>query len=106
MKTIKVIRIDYNEMDYIQFLNFEMESYQKILGYILLEKTKGYEYSKENYEHFMDEYKEAHMKYSLAVLDLLDKYAPAYKGKDEYRVKFDFDLFRMAILGEGDEVEN
>lgn len=95
---INSTKIEVEDMDYIQFLYFERESYQKILGFILLEKSKGYEYSKENYEHFMNEYKEAHMKYALATLDLLDKYVPKYKGNTEYDVIFDFDSCEMRIV--------
>lgn len=106
METIKSIMIESDDMDYMQFLYFERESYQRILGFILLEKSKGYKYSKENYEHFMNEYKEAHMKYSMASLALLEVYAPEYKGKKEYNVIYDFETREMKIVSGVDDNEN
>lgn len=85
------------EIDYTQFCYFEMDSYQNILGYILLEKTKGYEYSKENYTHFMEEYKIARYKYYLNIQELLKRYAPNYLGKADYEVVFDFNKHIMSI---------
>lgn len=94
---IRVINIEEVDRDYLQFLQFEKDSYQNILSYILLEKTKGYEYSKENYEHFMNEYKEAHIKHEIAFDNLIENYAPEFYGSNEYFANVNFKLQTMEI---------
>lgn len=97
MEEEKVIKIDESERDYIQFLLYEKEAYQNILSHILLEKSKGYEYSIDNYNHFMSEYKEAHMKYQLAFGNLIISYAPEYYGNDDYNANIIFEECVMKI---------
>ena len=67
------------------------------MSYILLEKQQGYEYRKENYDHFMDEYKEAHIKYNLAFKNFLQYYAPEYLGNNDYTAEFDFENCEILI---------
>ena len=93
----KVVKINESERDYIQFLLYEKEAYQNILSYILLEKSKGYDYSIDNYNHFMSEYKEAHIKYQLAFSNLVISYAPEYHGNDDYNANISFEECVMRI---------
>lgn len=95
---IKVIEMTEDDRDYIQFLMFEKDSYQNILSYILLEKNKGYEYSISNYEHFMNEYKEAHIKHQIAFSNLIKIYAPEYDGNDNYLANINFEQCIMEIF--------
>lgn len=96
MEKIFEVEIDPLDRDYLQYLVFEKSSYSDILSYILLEKQKGYEYSIENYNHFMNEYKEANIKYDLFFTKLLDKYAPQYSRSNEYYA--DFDLVNCQLI--------
>lgn len=103
MIEIKRITIASDEIDYIQFLNFEKSTYKELLSYILLEKANGgYEYSIDNYNHFMNELKETNIKFRLTFDELLDKYAPEYKGDDNYSAEFNFDTYEM-IIYKGDK---
>lgn len=97
---MEILRVPMDEMDkdYMQFLHFERESYKDVLSFILLEKRKGYEFSKENYEHFMSEYREANIKFGIAFNNMLLNYAPDYVGNDDYRAQFDFENCEMVIL--------
>lgn len=97
MNEIKKIKLESMDRDYIQFLHFELTSYKDILSHILLEKTKGYNYSIENYEHFMNEYKEANIKYSLVMSEMINKYAPEYHGNSEYLANCNFENCEMII---------
>lgn len=98
MEIIKRIEIDSVDRDYMQFLNFEKSTYKEIMSYILLEKQQqGYEYRKENYDHFMKEYKEAHIKYDLAFKSFLQHYAPEYLGDNDYIAEFDFENCEILI---------
>ena len=94
---VHTIKLDDRDRDYLQFLYVEINSYKEILGYILLEKNKGYEYSIDNYEHFMSEYREANLKYQLAFADVIASYAPEYNGKLEYQAIVNFELCMMEI---------
>ena len=96
-KVEKVIKIDESERDYVQFLLYEKEAYQNILSHILLEKSKGYEYSIDNYNHFMSEYKEAHMKYKITFDNLIVNYAPEYHGNNDYNATINFEECIMTI---------
>ena len=102
MEIVKVIEMETIDRDYIQFLNFELISYKSILSHILLEKTKGYSYSVENYKHFMNEYKEAEIKYNLAHMAFVRKYAPEYYGNLDYEVNYEFETREM-IIRKGDK---
>ena len=102
MKVIKTVIMDAIDRDYIQFLHFEMNSYKNILSYILLEKTKGYEYSLENYKHFMTEYKEAEIKYNIMVVEFVSKYAPEFHGNTDYTVQYNFESCEMVIYRKED----
>jgi hypothetical protein len=98
MKIIKTIELPEDIMNYVQFLHFNKESYKEIMSHILLLRSKReYEFSKENYEYFMDEYREAHMKFNQMFNSLLKDYAPEYYGNNDYRVTFDFDELTMNI---------
>lgn len=101
MEEVKRIRIDKTDRDYMQFLHFEKNSYQEILGFILLEKQKGYNYSKDNYEHFMNEFKEANYKWSVAFSSLIAQYAPEYHGNDDYIAEINFDTCEVIICKRG-----
>ena len=52
---MEILRVPMDEMDkdYMQFLHFERESYKDVLSFILLEKRKGYEFSKEKDNPFI-----------------------------------------------------
>lgn len=93
----KEFTLSEEEIDYTQFCYFEMDSYQYILGHILLEKTKGYEYSKENYKHFMEEFKLAKFKYFINMQELLKKYCPEYLSSTVHEIEFNFDKHIMSI---------
>lgn len=97
MELIKIIRIEPLDRDYIQFLHFEMNSHKDILSFILLDKTKGYEYSKDNYNHFMNEYKEANIKYNLTMSEMVAKYASEFYGNSEYVASCNFENCEMTI---------
>lgn len=97
MKEVKLIQMDATDRDYIEFLNFEVSSYKDILSYILLEKSKGYNFSIENYKYFMNEYKEASIKYSLAMTEMIKKYAPDYHGNPNYLATCNFENCEMVI---------
>lgn len=91
MILIESVIIEQEDNDYLQFLYFEVESYKSILEHILICKNPKYQYSVENYRHFMNEYKEANIKYNLTVTEILNKYNyQQYIGKIEYRYTFDF----------------
>ena len=96
---MEILRVPMDEehRDYIEFLHFEKESYKEILSFVLLEKRKGYEFSKENYDHFMNEYKEAHVKFGIAFNNMLQIYVPQYAGDDNYRVQFDFENCEIVV---------
>lgn len=97
---MEILRVPMDEVDrdYMQFLHFERESYKDVLSYILLEKQKGYEFSKENYEHFMSEYREANLKFGIAFNNMLEIYAPQYIGNNDYTAQFDFSNCAMVIV--------
>lgn len=97
MEEVIRIELDPSDRDYMQFLNFERSTYKDILGYILLEKQKGYEYSIDNYNHFMNEYKETMMKHDLTFHTFLKHYAPEYAGNSDYFAEFDFDNCELVI---------
>lgn len=99
------VPMDGEDRDYMQFLHFERESYKEVLSFILLEKRKGYEFSKDNYEHFMNEYKEAHIKFGIAFDNMLKTYAPEYLGNDNYRAQFDFENCEMVIISNNSKGE-
>ena len=92
------VPMDGEDRDYMQFLHFEKESYKEVLSFILLEKRKGYEFSKDNYEHFMNEYKEAHVKFGIAFDSMLKIYAPDYVGNQNCTAQFDFENCEMVII--------
>jgi spore coat polysaccharide biosynthesis protein SpsF (cytidylyltransferase family) len=100
------IKVDSYDLDYMQFLHFEKATYQEILGFILLEKQKGYSYSKENYEHFMNEYKETSMKWTLTFNTLVEKYAPEYYKDTSCDAQFDFDSKELIITKRGGKNES
>lgn len=91
MLEVEQIKIEENDRDYIQYLHFERSAYQDILSYILLDKAKGYEYNLENYNHFMNEYKEANMKFHLVMSDMVAIYAPKYHGDANYSASCNFE---------------
>ena len=95
----EVFRVELNEIDrdYLQFLTFEKKAYSDVLGYILLEKQKGYDYSIENYTHFMNEYKETNIKYELVFAKFIKQYAPQYFGNNEYNAYFDLENCQLII---------
>ena len=105
MEPLKIYQIEQEDMDYMQYINFIKEAYKNILGFVLLEKNKGYEYSKENYEYFMNEYKDAFIKYEFMINNLVKKYAPEHFGRIDHTVTFDFEACEMIIYG-GDHNEN
>lgn len=78
------------EIDYIEYLYHEMISYKVILNDILIEKNPKYKYSKENYEHFMSEYKEALYKYELYMKGVIEEFAPEYYGNTDYTYDVSF----------------
>ncbi len=83
--------ISQEDNDYLQFLNYEANSYKSILENILICKNPKYQYSVETYTHFMNEYKEASMKLDLAVQEVLEKYnCQKYIGNSNYQYSFDF----------------
>lgn len=94
---VERIPIDGMDRDYMQFIHFEKESYKEILSFILLEKRKGFEFSKDNYDHFMNEFKEANTKFHIAFNSLLLFYAPNYANDDRYDAVFDFDACELVI---------
>lgn len=100
---VKRIPIDGIDRDYMQFLHFEKESYKEILSFILLEKRKGFEFSKDNYNHFMNEFKDANFKFQIAFNSILLYYASDYYGNDEYTAVFDFDTCELVIKSEGQQ---
>lgn len=91
MKLIERVVLDQEDNDYLQYLQFEIDAYENILSRILINKNPKYEYSKENYTHFMNEYKEAIMKQKLCVSEILEKYGfQEYLGDKKYYYEFDF----------------
>jgi hypothetical protein len=84
MSAVFSVKLPTVDVDYIQYLQYEVNSYQLILNDILLEKNSKYKYSKENYEHFMNEFKNANMKLSLYMNEILDEYAPEYNNSLKY----------------------
>lgn len=77
------------DVDYIQYLQYEINSYKLIMSDILLEKNSKYKYSKENYEHFMSEFKNANAKLHLYMDEILNEYAPEYNNlRYSYDVSF------------------
>lgn len=103
MQIITTITMEAVDRDYLQYLYFEHTSYKEVLSYILLEKMKGYEFSKDNYEHFMNEFKEAKMKYDMVVLEFVDKYAPEFYGNSNYLVDYNFEDCEMIIYKREEE---
>lgn len=95
------IKISVNDRDYMQFLHFEKNAYQEILGFILLEKQKGYEYSKDNYEHFMNEFKEITYKWNLNFNSLIKQYAPDFHNNKDYHAEVLFDSCEIVIRKRG-----
>lgn len=84
-------QIQPDEMDYMEFLNYELIAYNDILEDILLGRSPKYQYSKDNYDHFINEYKKTKQKYSTTLNNLLEIYAPEFYGKPNYYVFFRFD---------------
>lgn len=103
---VKKIVLSEDEMDYTQFCNYCLEGYKMILNHILLEKSEyGYEYSKENYKFFMDEYQQAYFKFFMNTQELLKKYAPEFMRSQHHNVIYDFEKRTMNIY-DGDEHDN
>lgn len=79
-----------DQLDYMQFLFFELSACKRILEEIIICKNPKYNYSTDNLKFFMEEYKAADAKFTLAMSNLLKTYAPNYTS-NEYRYNFDFD---------------
>lgn len=90
MEPISKINLPGTEVDYIQYLQYEVNAYKLILSDVLIKKDPKYEYSKENYEHFMNEFKEATFKLDLYINDLIERYAPEFSNKSEYNFDISF----------------
>lgn len=95
-KLLKIIDIEQLDIDYLQFTKYEVLSYEQIVKDIIVIKNPEYVYSKENYDHFMREYKEAVTKNELAIQALLLKYAPEYDNQ-KYSYNFRFDNNTLEI---------
>lgn len=91
MILIESVEIGTEDIDYLQFLQFEVDSYSAILERILINKNPKYEFSKDNYQHFMNEYKQARMKIGITSNEVLKKYGlEKYLGNSDYYYNFDF----------------
>ncbi len=106
MKEVFREHMTNDDSSYLQCLHFEKESYKEVLGYILLEKRQGYEYSKDNYSYFMSEFREANMKYNLTFQALVAFYAPEYSGNDNYEVLFNFETQEIIIYEKEGDILN
>lgn len=101
MKEIFAATIPSDIMDYLQYLNMEIENYELIMKDVLL-KHPSYSYNTENYSHFMGEFRDFNMKYNLYTQDILYNHAPEYAGSEEHEVTFDFNTKRMIITEKGE----
>lgn len=98
MEIVKEVILSEEEIDYTQFCNYCIESYKAILSYILLQKSEyGYKYSKETFEHFMNEFQQAEIKFFLNTQELLSKYAPEYMNSQDHQVIYNFELRVMTV---------
>lgn len=89
---IKVLNLEEGLLDYIEFLNYNVEAYKKILTEIITKTDKNGRclYSLENYRHFMNEYKEAFQEYGIVTRQIMIDHAPEYIDDDNYELFFDF----------------
>lgn len=94
------------EVDYLQYLHYEVSSYKLILSDILIEKNPKYKYSKENYEHFMSEYKEALMRLDLYMNEIVERYAPKYLGDSNYTYDVSFSECTLNIFKKEDKLSS
>ena len=94
---VKQVELTSTEIDYIRFLYTEMIAYKNIVQDIILERFRPYEFTTDNYNHFMNEYKDTCHKYDITVHELLLLYAPEFVGRDDHSVTFNFDDNTMQI---------
>ena len=66
-----------------------MEEFENEIEYINAKINQTIS-SKENYEHFMNEFKEATFKLDLYINDLIERYAPEFSNKSEYNFDISF----------------
>lgn len=90
MEIVLKVELPETECDYIEYLQYEVYSYKTILNDILIEKNPKYKYSKDNYDHFMNEYKEAVFKLELYMKEILMQYAPEYANNLDYSYNVSF----------------
>lgn len=92
------------DMDYAEYCYFNMSAYQELLTYVLLIRDEyNAEYSKENYEHFLKEYKESRQKYYLCLRNLLSNYAPSFLYSQIHDIELNFEELKLNIyLKNGD----
>lgn len=88
------------ELDYVQFLFFEINSYKRILEEIIVCKNPKYSYSTDNFKFFMEEFKMAEAKFNVTMSSLLKSYAPEYTS-DKYSYNFDFEAKIVEIYETG-----
>lgn len=81
---------DKEQLDYMEFLLFELNACKRILEEIIICKDPKYSYSTDNLKFFMDEFKAAEVKFNISMGNLLRIYAPEYLS-NKYKYDFNFE---------------
>lgn len=98
MKLVETINLDPIDVNYLEYCHFEWESYKELLSYILLIRDEySLEYSKDNYDYFMSEYKESKIKYNLKLRDIINSHCPMYQGSLRHDFKINFEEYTLEI---------
>lgn len=98
MKLLNTYNIDVTSCNYLEYCYFELNAYKELLSYILLKRDEySLEYNKEIFDHFMAEFKEVKVKYSLKLRDLIDIYCPQYQGSSKHDFVVNFETVTLEI---------
>lgn len=101
-KELRTYPVNEEVMDYLQFLHFDILSYEHIIKNILLthKDNLDYVYNKEIFDHFMELYKECMRKYEITkkeiLLSILDE-------EDKGTFEFDFNYYCIREVNEEGE---
>ena len=91
-------KVSIDDIDYAEYCSFNMNVYKELFSYIVLIRDEyNAEYSIDNYNHFLNEFKEARQKYYICLRHIISIYAPEYLDDDSYEVELNFAETTMSI---------
>lgn len=92
------VKIDSKLMNYLEGIFFEYNGLKTILESLILYKEECI--NKDVYDYFIEDYKTTNLKFEILKSEILNEYAPSFKGKN---VTFDFETNQIILNGEGHE---